>query len=576
MSMPAKDLKKDNPAIVNKTPEELEKLLEQVRQSNFSDEDKKLLIGCVEFSSWMPQKLQEKRITIDNLRRTLFGEGTSKKKKRKKKKNNKGGKGNKGSADDADSSHKADEKNLASPSSSDSAQNKQDGTNIIDLKSYPKKKGHGRLGHQDYTNAYEVWIEVEKYQVGDPCPWSCGGKLYALKTPGIVVHIAGQSFAEVTTYKLERLRCATCQVIIKAQLPTGIGATGKYDATFKAQLSVQKYYVGMPFYRQEDLQQMLDFPLPSSTQFELCEGVANCGYPVLGALEKLAANGKLAHNDDTSAKILSVIKDNDDNPNKKRTGMFTTGILSKLDDGHRIYLFYTGTQHAGENLEDLLQARDPSKEKIIQMCDALSANLPKKLKTIVCNCLSHALRQFRDLVDYYPDSCSHILHELGKVYSHDEETEGMSDNERLVYHRKHSKPIMLSLHQWLKEQLATKQIEPNSPLGKAVKYMLKHWKKLRRFLTTPGAPLDNNVLEQALKIPIRLRKTAMFYKTEHGAAIGSILISLIMTAKHCGENPVEYLAALQENKSAVFSDPAAWVPWCYRETLALLSIAQAA
>lgn len=78
--------------------------------------------------------------------------------------------------------------------------------------------------------------------------------------------------------------------------------------------------------------------------------------------------------------------------------------------------------------------------------------------------------------------------------------------------------------------------------------MLKHWDKLTRFLTIPGAPIDNNILEAALKIPIRIRKSAMFYKTEHGACIANILLSLIETARRAGVNPISYLVALQENK----------------------------
>lgn len=135
---------------------------------------------------------------------------------------------------------------------------------------------------------------------------------------------------------------------------------------------------------------------------------------------------------------------------------------------------------------------------------------------------------------------------------------------------------MLKLHTWLKAQLSEKHVEPNSHLGQAMKYMLRHWKKLRRFLTTPGAPLDNNIVEAALKIPIRVRKTAMFYKTLHGAEISNILTSLIVTAKLCDENPIDYLIALQENKSAVFKDPAAWVPWCYQATLQQLALKKAA
>ncbi len=86
----------------------------------------------------------------------------------------------------------------------------------------------------------------------------------------------------------------------------------------------------------------------------------------------------------------------------------------------------------------------------------------------------------------------------------------------------------------------------------------------------------NNIVEQALKIPIRGRKAAMFYKTEHGATISSILTSLIQTAALSGENPYEYLVALQDYKSWVFKEPEAWLPWNYRQTLARMCLRLAA
>jgi hypothetical protein len=126
------------------------------------------------------------------------------------------------------------------------------------------------------------------------------------------------------------------------------------------------------------------------------------------------------------------------------------------------------------------------------------------------------------------------------VYQFDEDTRGMSAMERWRYHRQHSKSIMLALNRWLKAQLVVeKQVEPNSSLGKAMRYLLKHWKALRRFLVIPAAPIDNNIVERALKIPIRVRKAAMFYKTRHGAAISNILTSLVQTAALAGENPFD-------------------------------------
>ena len=78
----------------------------------------------------------------------------------------------------------------------------------------------------------------------------------------------------------------------------------------------------------------------------------------------------------------------------------------------------------------------------------------------------------------------------------------MTNFERLQYHQEHSKPIMDELHDYLENQLESKQVEPNDSLGKAIKYMIKHWYELTQFLRVAGAPLDNNILERALKIPI--------------------------------------------------------------------------
>jgi transposase len=106
-------------------------------------------------------------------------------------------------------------------------------------------------------------------------------------------------------------------------------------------------------------------------------------------------------------------------------------------------------------------------------------------------------------------------------------------------------------------------VEPNSALGKAIAYMQTHWETLTRFLSIPGAPLDNNLVERALKLFIRQRKNSLFYRTEHSAYIASVLTSLIATCVYAGVNAVDYLVALQEHRREVVADPAAWLPWTY-------------
>ena len=110
-------------------------------------------------------------------------------------------------------------------------------------------------------------------------------------------------------------------------------------------------------------------------------------------------------------------------------------------------------------------------------------------------------------------------------------------------------------------------VEPNSGLGTAIAYMLKHWAKLTLFLRVPGAPLDNNICERALKKAILHRKNAPLYKSLAGARVGDVFMSLIHTAELNGIAPFEHLVALQQHHREVALDPSAWLPWTYEATL---------
>ena len=156
------------------------------------------------------------------------------------------------------------------------------------------------------------------------------------------------------------------------------------------------------------------------------------------------------------------------------------------------------------------------------------------------------------------------------MFAHDEHARHaqLSPEARLAYHQACSRPIMDELKGWLNQQFDDRLVEPNSALGKAIAYMQGHWATLTRFLSVENAPLDNNLVERALKLFIRQRKNSLFYKTEYSAYIASVLTSLIATCLHAGVNALEYLVALQEHRSEVFAAPEAWLPWTYQASLA--------
>jgi len=340
-----------------------------------------------------------------------------------------------------------------------------------------------------------------------------------------------------------------------------------YDVTLKVNLALAHYHLGLPFKRIETFQHLLGMPLPDATQWELVEQVADSAYPVYEQLKRLGAQQPLVYQDDTGARILSLIKENQADPPPERKGMYTTVL--RFEGEHAICVYVTGRQHAGENLDAILAHRNAELAPIQWMSDALAANTPKQHqdRALDLSCLVHGRRQFVDIEDFFPNECTRVIDAIATVYQHEAycKEQRFTPAQRLAYHQAHSREVMEALKAWMAQQLEDRCVEPNSRLGGAFDYLLKRWDSLTRFLTVPGAPLDNNAAERALKIILRYRKNSLFYKNAHGAYVGDVLTSLIETCRLAGANPLDYLSALMENRSAVFADPGAWLPWNYQD-----------
>jgi transposase len=399
---------------------------------------------------------------------------------------------------------------------------------------------------------------------------------------GVLVRITGQSPMRAKVYELQKLRCNLCGKVFTAEPPESVGSE-KYDATAASMIALLKYGSGVPFNRLQGLQGSLGIPLPASTQWDVVHPAAKQIVPAYHELIRQAAQGEVLHNDDTTIKILefmgqrakqaALAEDGTEDSAKKnaskRSGLFTSGIVSTRD-GRRMALFFSGRKHAGENLADVLAHRAETLSPPIQMCDALSRNLPADFKTILANCLAHGRRQFVEVAERFPEECRYVLEALAEVYKNDATArkEALSPETRLQFHQAESGPIMEKLQAWCHRQFEERLVEPNSALGEAMSYLLDHWEKLTLFLREPGAPLDNNICEQVLKRAILHRKNALFYKTLNGAHVGDMFMSLIHTCQLNDANPFEYLTELQRHAADVAARPENWMPWDYRDTLA--------
>jgi hypothetical protein len=433
-----------------------------------------------------------------------------------------------------------------------------------------KKKGHGRNGADDYPGAERVTVAHPELKPGDPCPEPlCRGKLYDTRAPSKDVELRAQPPIQATLYECQVLRCASCQKTFTAPLPPQAHRS-KYHPSVDAVLSVMRYALGMPHHRLAQWQSWAGVPLAASTQFERVEAMANAVFPVFQYLETMAANRPLVQSDDTGARILALQAENKTRAPDERTGIFTTGIVARgFDDAlPAIVLYASGRRHAGENVDRLLAQRAVDAGNVIHLADA-SSMAPSSSRRIPANCIAHARRYFIEAYPAFPEHCERVLEDIATVYQHDDKTRGMDPHQRLLYHQQHSRPVMKALYDWMEEQFRERVVEPNSRLGKAFSYVKNHWPGLTRFLEVPGVPLDNNQTERELKPSQRHRKNSLFFKTEAGAAVGDVLLSLIRTCVVNAVDPVDYLTAIATHAEKARVSPEPWLPWNYQKSLGL-------
>ena len=422
--------------------------------------------------------------------------------------------------------------------------------------------------------------KIEGLEKGQRCPECERGSLYQYE-PALMLRISGQTPLTRTEHILERLRCNTCGAYFTAVPPQSVKQDGqanqRYGYTARALMALHRYFAGLPCYRQQTLQQMLGLPVSASTVFDQCEHLANAIHPLFRCLLLLAAQAVHYHLDDTTNRILT--QKPVDKPNRRtgklqsRSGIYTSGVLATLAGGEICVLYQTNIGHAGEWLDEILAARLATAEKPIIMSDALSANRSYALKEYHLSlCNAHARREFVDLVNSFPDQVTWVLQRYDQIWEHERHCQesSLSPAQRLRYHEQHSLPVMTEIRVWAKQQLDTETVEENSALGKALRYFDKHFEGFTAFCRLEGAQLDNNVMEQALKLILRGRKNSLFFKTPAGAAIADVISSVIATAKQADINVFDYLVVLQRHADQVKQQPELWLPWNYQQALALV------
>ena len=546
------------------TPEEIDDLIDRLNNKGLLEGDYSLLTDVLRAMIWLSFSLQEKELSIRRLRK-IFGIKTESAKKLMELAHGKSLEQNNATEDDS-RDEDAEKKSEKTDSEANPISTKKEPAQET-KESKDKPKNHGHRASRDYSEAKVIDIAHQTLKKRDACPDCLKGKLFQLKS-GTVIRIVGQPWLQVEIYRPERLRCSLCGKVFTANLPTEVATNSRTDNSAKAIVTLLKYRGGVPFYRQEQIQEILGAPISASEIWEMTENVANIAQPIYGAICKTAADAELIHNDDTAAKILSrmhELKTSEEKP--ERTGTYTSCIIAVLKTiGVKIGLFFTGWKHAGENLDELLKERSEKLTPPIHECDALSRNVPENHDTQLANCLAHLRRKFYELVDVWPQEVTKIISEFSFVFSNDHSAP-KEPQDRLKWHQEKSTPVMQRIRDYCNDLIKQKKIEPNSSMGKAIAYLNNHWEAFTLFLRIPDVPLTNNDSERLIKRAVLNRKNAYFFRNETGAKIADILMSVMETCVLNGVNPCNFLIAIQEHQVDVHRNPTLWLPWKYETRL---------
>lgn len=419
--------------------------------------------------------------------------------------------------------------------------------------------------------------KLECLSKGDICP-KCGmGKLYKYE-PAVTVRISGNSPLVSTKHIRERLRCNACGEYFTAELPKEViddgGEDNQYTYSARAIMAIYRYFGGMPLHRQESLNHLFGMPVSASTILDQVEHVSNAGFVIFNYLKKLAANAESYQLDDTTNRILDagkeMIPDRRTGKPIERSGVYTSGIIAETD-AKKIVLFQTNIGHAGEFIDEILRNRNANAPPPLIMSDALSWNKPSVITSYhLTLCNAHARREFYDLHRNFPDKVEWLLGKYCKIWDNEDECKGKKPQDRLIYHKEHSLPVMNEIKFWGEQLFESNEVEANSSLGNAIKYFIKHFNGLSAFCHFEGAKLDNNEMESMLKLVIRGRKNSLFFKTQAGADIADVLTSLIATCEKQSVNSFDYLKKIQRYSDKLRLNPENWLPWNYKDALKAL------
>jgi transposase len=376
------------------------------------------------------------------------------------------------------------------------------------------------------------------------CP-ECGGELKPL----------GEDVSEMLEYVPEhfkvirrvrpKLACGRCDKIVQAPAPSRPIARGMAGPGLLAHVLVGKYCDHLPLYRQEEMYGREGVELDRATLADWVGGTSGLVRPLVEAIRRHVMSATKLHADDTPVPVLAP------GLGKTKVGRLWTYVRDDRPAGEEtppaVWFAYT-PDHKGEHPQKHLSSfRGTLQADAYAGFDQVYAD--GRIQEAAC--FAHVRRKFYDLhVAHKSPVAQEALRRIGELYDVERDIRGWPPEERRRVRNERSRPLLESLKQWLEETLV--KLSPKSETAKAVRYALKLWNALMRYVDDGRLEIDNNAAERELRAVVLGRRNYLFAGSDTGGESAAAIYSLIGTAKL---NDVEPEAYLREVLSRIADHP---------------------
>jgi transposase len=330
---------------------------------------------------------------------------------------------------------------------------------------------------------------------------------------------------KVIQHVREKFSCRSCEAISQPPAPSHPIARGRAGAGLLAHILFSKYGLHLPLNRQSEVYAREGIELDVSTLADWVGAAAATLMPLVLLIRAHVFTAERIHADDTTVPVLAK--------GKTRTGRLWTYVRDDRPfggaDPPAAVFFYSpdrGAKHPEQHLAGyagLMQA--DAYAGFNRLYDARRKGGP----IIEAACWAHARRKFFDLarIDKAPIAIE-AVERIDALFAIERAINGLTPQERLCVRNERSRPLVITLEDWLRNQRA--KVSGQSKIGQAIAYSLTRWVALIRFLEDGRICMSNNAAEREIRPVAMGRKNWTFAGSDEGGHRAAAIYTLIQTA----------------------------------------------